>query len=149
MSMAKKKKRKKRVPKVKELERIAKHIGEFIKEKGDKIPDLALYTGLAFLGARAFRRWEGALVGMLGLKLATTPVGEGSSFSIHSPIFGMSVPFNSQVAGLGLLTSIGILNLVMPNTHPLMVPTTEEGKPVLTPFTYGLLTEEQVEEIFK
>jgi hypothetical protein len=114
-------KRKKKHP-LERLEKPLKGFLDFLKEKGDKLPELAMYGGTGYLGYRfaevlGFKlqdRWMGIIAGMVGLKLATTP-SSGSALKIYSPIFGVDIPFNSQTVGLGILATLGIGAAVLPH----------------------------------
>jgi len=109
---SKKKKAKIQVRKA-EIEKYASKAWTFLKEHGDKIPELAMYSGVAYMGARAFEDWKGAIAGMVGLKLATTP-SSGEGISIYSPLFGVDIPFNSQTVGIAILAAIGVAGIALP-----------------------------------
>lgn len=75
-------------------ETIAEHIGKFIDKLTLKdVTEAALMGGLAYLGYKEFGL-DGALIGPVALKLATTPGG-------------MGIPV-SQTAGLIGLASLGL-----------------------------------------
>jgi len=104
---------------------------DFIKQHGDKIPELAMYAGVAWMGSKAVTNLkvsgplEGALAGMVALKLASTTGGD-THMSIYSPLFGVDIPFNSQTVGLGMLAALG-LGAVLPDILPLPKTTMEEA----------------------
>lgn len=89
-----------------ELKSVADHVGKLIDRiDPSKIPDLMLSALCFYAGARTAQRFhataEGTLIGggigILGYKLATTPGG--------------GVINSSQLAGLGILGSIGLVGL--------------------------------------
>jgi len=93
-------------------ESVSGHIGKFIDRINFKdIPNILMYGGCGYYGYKAFgNNIMGAIIGMVGLKLATAPAAE-THFSIGSPLFNVEVPISSQIAGLSILTAIGISNL--------------------------------------
>lgn len=80
------------------LERMGLHIGKMVDKTSLKeLGELVLNIGLAYAGVEAFkvgdkRQWQHALIGPIGLKLATAPAG---------------TPPVAQTAGLAILASLG------------------------------------------
>lgn len=52
-------------------EHLKDHLGRMI-DRVDPL-ELAIYAGLAYAGYEVFKDWRGALIGPIGLKLATSP----------------------------------------------------------------------------
>lgn len=69
---------------------------ESVVDRGDKLISIATNAGVAYLGFNALKHPAGALVGLLGLRLAQSP------------------NLASGVAGIAALTGLGALNLVPP-----------------------------------
>lgn len=100
-------------------EAASRHIGKFIdRVKLSEALDVGLALGCGYVGYKTFfddPAWF--LAGAIGYKLAmTSGVGE-SSFSVNSPLFGVEIPINSQVVGLGILGVIGIKGIGNILTH--------------------------------
>jgi len=91
---------------------ILDYVGRFADRiNAAEIPELIMYGGCGYFGYKAFgNTFLGAVIGMVGLKLATAPAA-ATSFSINTPIFGVEVPVSSQIAGLAILTAIGVANI--------------------------------------
>lgn len=70
---------------------VASHIGESFAE--GKLTGQLLDLGLALAGIQTFRNWKGALIGPIGIRLATSPGG--------TPPIG-------QMAGLAMLAYLGV-----------------------------------------
>ena len=77
-------------------------ISKILLQNPDKLVEAAAIGGCGYLGYKALNdKWEGAIFGIVGYKLATTMGG---------------TPPLSQISGLGILATIGLLNLATPES---------------------------------
>ena len=79
--------------KLKRQAKAVTEVGKKLVDKLDVIPDIALKAGVAYSGYVAMQHWTGAIVGLLGLRLASSNNLAGGA------------------AGVAILTGIGITDL--------------------------------------
>lgn len=92
------------------IEKIMKHL-----DKLEKVPDVAMKAGLAYLGYKSVNHWSGAITALIGLKLAT-----GNNLA-------------GGAAGVSTLTLIGLGNAFKNFRAEERI--TEHGEPNIYPWT--------------
>lgn len=83
-----------------------------ILAKIEKLPDVALQGGIAYVGSRVTGHWTGGLLGLIGLKLAQAP------------------NLASGLAGVGILGGLGLSLMVDKDGNVTPPPIPEIGQPI-------------------